>query len=149
MRAGGGNFGKLSDLAPPIDFAASFDSLDIMEWVMRHFYLRALIEERMGNRTDWKQVDGLMMQALTAAEKVARYRHAQLSAVKLAATSRPRSRPFRSTKDQGGTAQARTLDQPRGFGSRRGREPRRLNRGESNQRAQLAFRGLSPAGPRV
>ena len=84
MRAGGGNFGKLSDLAPPIDFAASFDSLDIMERVMRHFYLRALIEERMGNRTDWKQVDGLMMQALTAAEKVARYRRAQLSAVNLA-----------------------------------------------------------------
>ena len=40
---------------------AAFDSLDIMERVMRHFYLRALIEERMGNRTDWKQVDGLMM----------------------------------------------------------------------------------------
>ena len=34
--------------APPIDFAASFDSLDIMERVMQHFYLRALIEERMG-----------------------------------------------------------------------------------------------------
>jgi hypothetical protein len=82
VRAGGGNFGKLSDLAPPIDFAASFDSLEIMERVMRHFYLR--IEERMGNRTDWKQVDGLMMQALTAAEKVARYRRAQLSAVNLA-----------------------------------------------------------------
>jgi hypothetical protein len=31
--------------APPIDFAGSFDSLDIMEKVMRHFYLRALIEE--------------------------------------------------------------------------------------------------------
>jgi hypothetical protein len=33
---------------------------------------------------DWKAVDALMMQALTAAEKVARYRHAQLSAVRLA-----------------------------------------------------------------
>jgi hypothetical protein len=84
VRAGGGNFGKLSDLAPPIDFAASFDSLDIMERVMRHFYLRALIEERMGAQADWNAVDSLMQKALAAAEKVARYRHAQLSAVRLA-----------------------------------------------------------------
>ena len=48
---------------------------------MRHFYLRARIEERMG---DWNAVDSLMQKALAAAEKVARYRHAQLSAVRLA-----------------------------------------------------------------
>src|SRR5205809_6492892 len=65
-------------------YAASFDSLDIMEKVMRHFYLRALIEERMGSQTDWNAVDSLMLKALAAAEKVARYRHAQLSAIKLA-----------------------------------------------------------------
>jgi hypothetical protein len=41
---------ELAKNAPPIDFAASLDSLDIMERVMRHFYLRALIEERMGPR---------------------------------------------------------------------------------------------------
>ena len=51
---------------------------------MRHFYLRALIEERMGPQADWSLVDGLMLKALTAAEKVARYRHAPLSAIKLA-----------------------------------------------------------------
>ena len=28
---------ELAKNAPPIDFAASFDSLDIMEQVMRHF----------------------------------------------------------------------------------------------------------------
>jgi len=75
---------ELANNAPPIDFAASFDSLDVMEKVMRHFYLRALIEERMGSQTDWNAVDSLMLKALAAAEKVARYRHAQLSAVKLA-----------------------------------------------------------------
>jgi hypothetical protein len=62
----------------------SFDSLDIMEQVMRHFYLRARIEERMGAQADWNAVDALMQKALAAAEKVARYRHAQLSAVRFA-----------------------------------------------------------------
>jgi hypothetical protein len=75
---------ELAKNAPPIDFAASFDSLDIMERVMRHFYLRARIEERMGAQADWNAVDSLMQKALAAAEKVARYRHAQLSAVRLA-----------------------------------------------------------------
>ena len=46
--------------------------------------LRALIEERIGSQTDWNAVDSLMLKALGAAEKVARYRHAQLSAVKIA-----------------------------------------------------------------
>jgi hypothetical protein len=75
---------ELAKSGPAIDFAASFDSLDIMEKVMRHFYVRALIEERMESQTDWNVVDSLMLKALTAAEKVARYRHAQLSAVKIA-----------------------------------------------------------------
>jgi len=51
---------------------------------MRHFYLRARIEERMGAQTDWNAVDSLMQKALAAAEKVARYKHAQLSSVRLA-----------------------------------------------------------------
>ena len=75
---------ELAKNAPPIDFAASFDSLDIMEQVMRHFYLRARIEERMGAQADWNAVDALMQKALAAADKVARYRHAQLSAVRFA-----------------------------------------------------------------
>jgi hypothetical protein len=55
-----------------------------MERAMRHFYLRARIEERMGAQTDWNAVDSLMQKALAAAEKVARYKHAQLSSVRLA-----------------------------------------------------------------
>ena len=70
--------------APPIDFKAPLDSLEIMEGVMRHFYFRAMIEQRMGPQADWSVVDALMLKTLAAAEKVARYRHAQLSAVRLA-----------------------------------------------------------------
>jgi hypothetical protein len=70
--------------APPIDFKAPLDSLEIMEGVMRHFYQRALIEQRMGPQADWSVVDALMLKTLAAAERVARYRHAQLSAVRLA-----------------------------------------------------------------
>jgi hypothetical protein len=36
--------------APPLDYSASFDSLDMMEGFMRHFYIRALIEQRPGRR---------------------------------------------------------------------------------------------------
>ena len=60
------------------------DSLEIMEGVMRHFHLRALIEQRMGPQADWSVVDALMLKTLAAAEKIARYRHAQLSTVRLA-----------------------------------------------------------------
>ena len=55
-----------------------------MEGVTRHFFLRALIDESMGSQTDWNAVDSVMLKALAAASKVARYRHAQLSAIKLA-----------------------------------------------------------------
>jgi hypothetical protein len=51
--------------------------------VVRHFYLRAMTEQRMGDDADWNNVDALMLRTLAAAEKVARYRHAQLSAVRL------------------------------------------------------------------
>jgi hypothetical protein len=70
--------------APPIDFRASLDSLDMMEGVMRHFYFRAMIERSVGDEANWDKVDALMLKTLAAAEKVARYRHAQLSAVRLA-----------------------------------------------------------------
>ena len=73
-----------ADIDGAIDFKASFDSLEIMEGVTRHFFLRALIDESMGSQTDWNAVDSLMLKALAAASKVARYRHAQLSAIKLA-----------------------------------------------------------------
>jgi hypothetical protein len=54
-----------------------------MEQVMAHFFSRAMVEERMGVQADWNAVDSLMLKALAAAEKVARYRHAQLSAMRL------------------------------------------------------------------
>jgi hypothetical protein len=73
-----------SDAAPEIDFGASFDSLTILEDVMRHFYLRALIERRMGKNANWDKVDALLVRAGAAAEKVARYKHAQLAAIRLA-----------------------------------------------------------------
>jgi hypothetical protein len=66
-----------------VNFKASLDSLEVMEGVMRHFYLRAMTEQRMGDDADWNSVDALMLKVLAAAEKVARYRHAQLSAVRL------------------------------------------------------------------
>jgi hypothetical protein len=52
---------------------------------MRHFYLRALIEQRMGPKVKWDKVNVLMLKTLAAAEKLGWYRHAQLSAVRLAA----------------------------------------------------------------
>ena len=86
MRAAGAAVNYIARIAgiTSIIRIKSFDSLDVMEKVMRHFYLRALIEERMGSQTDWNAVDSLMLKALASAEKVARYRHAQLSAVKIA-----------------------------------------------------------------
>jgi hypothetical protein len=91
---------EITKNAPPIDFKASLDSLEIMEGVMRHFYLRALIEKRMGPQADWSVVDGLMLKTLAAAEKVARYRHAQLSAVRLAGDINATGIPDNATVDE-------------------------------------------------
>jgi hypothetical protein len=55
----------------------------MMEGVMRHFYIRAMIEQRQGAEANWDKVDGRMMRVLAAAEKVAKYRHAQLASVRL------------------------------------------------------------------
>jgi hypothetical protein len=70
--------------APPLDFSMPLDSLDMMEHVIRRFYFRAKIAERLGDRVDRRRAKAAFMQAVRAAEKVARYRHAQLSAIKLA-----------------------------------------------------------------
>jgi hypothetical protein len=69
--------------APPLDFSMLLDSLDVMEQAMRYFYFRAKIEERLGDGADWRRVDQAFLQAVRVAEKVARYRHAQLSAMRL------------------------------------------------------------------
>jgi hypothetical protein len=75
---------ELAKNAPPIDYAASYDSLDILEKVMRRFYLRGLIEEKMGVEADWKAADSAFVQAAAIARDVAKYKHAALSAVRLA-----------------------------------------------------------------
>ena len=75
---------ELAKNAPPIDYAASYDSLDILEKVMRRFYLRGLVEESMGIETDWKAADSAFVQAAAIARDVAKYKHAALSAVRLA-----------------------------------------------------------------
>ena len=75
---------ELAKSAPPLDFSMPLDSLDVMEQAMRHFYFQAKIGERLGDGADLRRVDDAYMQAVRVAEKVARYRHAQLSAIKLA-----------------------------------------------------------------
>ena len=56
----------------------------MMVHVIRHFYFRPKIAERLGDRVDRRRANAAFMQAVRAAEEVARYRHAQLSAIKLA-----------------------------------------------------------------
>ena len=75
---------ELVKSAPPLDFSIPLDSLDVLEQAMRHFYFRAKIEERHGDGADLRRVNDAYMQAVRVAEKVARYRHAQLSAARLA-----------------------------------------------------------------
>jgi hypothetical protein len=62
----------------------SLDNLGVMEEAMRHFYLSALIEKSAGEYADWKAVDAAMVQAASIAKEVAAYRHAKLSAVRIA-----------------------------------------------------------------
>jgi hypothetical protein len=58
------------------------DSLHVMEAAMRYFYLRAT--QLMHNGGSPALIRENYIQAVAAAEKVAPYRHARLSAVKLA-----------------------------------------------------------------
>ena len=117
---------EISKNAPPIDFKAPLDSLEIMEGVMRHFYLRALIEQRMGPQADWSVVDALMLKTLAAAEKIARYRHASIGGARRWRHQRQdgRREPRRAAgHDQARVGQAEPADRS---GRRRGmRGPRR------------------------
>src|SRR5271168_5157764 len=58
------------------------DSLAVMEEGMRHFYVRAVAAKRNGLKQEI--VDAAFRDAVAIAEKVAPYRHARLSAMKLA-----------------------------------------------------------------
>jgi hypothetical protein len=66
------------------DVKLSLDSLALMEEVMRHFYIKAMVEKSVGEHADWKSVDAAMIQAASIARDVAAYRHAKLSAIRLA-----------------------------------------------------------------
>jgi hypothetical protein len=58
------------------------DSLHVMEEGMQHFYVRAMAAKQ--TKQPDKVIDAAMIQAVQIAEKVAPYRHARLSAIKLA-----------------------------------------------------------------
>jgi hypothetical protein len=58
------------------------DSLQVLEHTMRHFYGRALLLKQIKGKPE--QIDADLKEAAAIAEKIAPYRHARLSAVKLA-----------------------------------------------------------------
>ena len=58
------------------------DSLYVMEEGMKHFYLKAMHLKRIKGKAEL--IDANILQAVSIAEKIAPYRHARLSAVKLA-----------------------------------------------------------------
>ena len=58
------------------------DSLHVMEVGMRHFFAKAMHAKT--NKGKPEIIDAHMLQAVSIAEKIAPYRHARLSAVKLA-----------------------------------------------------------------
>ena len=58
------------------------DSLHVMEVGMRHFFAKAMHAKT--NKGKPEIIDANMLQAVSIAEKIAPYRHARLSAVKLA-----------------------------------------------------------------
>jgi hypothetical protein len=61
---------------------AFLDSLFVMEEGMRHYFSKAM--QAKTNNVKAEIVDSYMQKAIAVAEKVAPYRHARLSAVKLA-----------------------------------------------------------------
>jgi hypothetical protein len=58
------------------------DSLQVMETAMQHFYVKAIVAKQNNGKVD--VIDANFLQAASIAEKIAPYRHARLSAVKLA-----------------------------------------------------------------
>jgi hypothetical protein len=58
------------------------DSLAVMEEGMRHFYVRAMAAKQ--TKQPDEVIDAAVVQAVQIAEKIAPYRHARLTAVKLA-----------------------------------------------------------------
>jgi hypothetical protein len=109
---------------------------------IRHFYFKAKIAERLGDRVDRRRANAAFMQAVRAAEKVARYRHAQLSAVKLAGDINARVADNASLDEL--LVKIKDDDQRvvRTWTSRLGSRPQRLpNSLQVNERPELACSG--------
>jgi hypothetical protein len=70
--------------ASPLDFSMPLNSLDMMVHVIRHFYFRAKIAERLGDRVDRRQANAAFMQACARRRRWRAIGNAQLSAIKLA-----------------------------------------------------------------
>jgi hypothetical protein len=82
--------------------APDLSSLHVLEATMAHFFTRAMVLQRSGgNKAD---IDADLLKAAMIAEKVAPYRFAKLSAVKLAGDP---NNPIR-IKDEATAAQLRT-----------------------------------------
>jgi hypothetical protein len=58
------------------------DSMHVLEYTMRHFYARALLLKQINGRPE--QIDADLKEAAAIAEMIMPYRHARLSAMKLA-----------------------------------------------------------------
>jgi hypothetical protein len=58
------------------------DSMHVLEYTMRHFYTRALLLKQINGKPE--QIDADLKEAAAIAEMIVPYRHARLSAVKLA-----------------------------------------------------------------
>jgi hypothetical protein len=58
------------------------DCMHVLEYAMRHFYGRALLLKQINGKPE--QIDADLKEAAAIAEKIAPYRHARLSSLKLA-----------------------------------------------------------------
>jgi hypothetical protein len=68
-----------------IGAGSALDSLHVLEATMPHFYTRAINLKRSGGKPE--AIDANLRDAAAIAEKIAPYRHARLSAVKLAGSA--------------------------------------------------------------
>ena len=84
----------------PIDPTISLDSLAILEEGMRHFYFKAKVLEGLGEAADFAAVDRAWMEAIRIAKDVAQFRHAKISAIKLAGDPNAPLLPENLTIDQ-------------------------------------------------
>jgi hypothetical protein len=66
----------------------SLDSLDVMQQVMRHFYIKAKVKRSSGPAAYWKAVDATMLHVAAMAREIAPYRHQRLAALRIAAELR-------------------------------------------------------------